>query len=106
MIAGTLKGIVSQRLVPTADGKGRVACCEILVMTGRVHDMILDPKLTGQLPEVIAEGEYYGMQTFDQSLFGLYKNGLIGLRDALAAASHPHDLRIALQQAGLPVGSA
>ena len=50
MIAGTLKGIVSQRLVPTADGQGRVACCEILVMTGRVHDMILDPKLTGQLP--------------------------------------------------------
>jgi Tfp pilus assembly ATPase PilU len=45
------------------------------------------------------------MQTFDQSLFGLYKNGLIGLRDALAAASHPHDLRIALQQAGLPVGN-
>jgi Tfp pilus assembly ATPase PilU len=44
------------------------------------------------------------MQTFDQSLFGLYKNGLIGLRDALAAASHPHDLRISLQQAGLPVG--
>jgi Tfp pilus assembly ATPase PilU len=46
------------------------------------------------------------MQTFDQSLFGLYKNGLIGLRDALGAASHPHDLRIALQQAGLPVGTA
>ena len=68
MIAGTLKGIVSQRLVPTADGNGRVACCEILVMTGRVHDMILDPKLTGQLPEVIAEGSYYGMQTFDQHL--------------------------------------
>ena len=68
MIAGTLKGIVSQRLVRTADGNGRVACCEILVMTGRVHDMILDPKLTGQLPEVIAEGAYYGMQTFDQHL--------------------------------------
>ena len=50
MIAGTLKGIVSQRLVRTADGHGRVACCEIMVMTGRVHDMILDPKLTGQLP--------------------------------------------------------
>ena len=68
MIAGTLKGIVSQRLVKTADGNGRVACCEIMVMTGRVHDMILDPKLTGQLPEVVAEGGYYGMQTFDQHL--------------------------------------
>src|SRR5919108_5187289 len=68
MLAGTLKGIVSQRLVRTADGNGRVATAEILVMTGRVHDMILDPKLTGQLPEVIAEGSYYGMQTFDQHL--------------------------------------
>ena len=68
MIAGTLKGIVSQRLVRTADGNGRVATAEILVMTGRVHDMIIDPKLTGQLPEVIAEGGYYGMQTFDQHL--------------------------------------
>ena len=48
MIAGTLKGIVSQRLVPTADGKGCVACCEIMVMTGRVRDMILDPQLTGR----------------------------------------------------------
>ena len=47
MIAGTLKGIVSQRLVPTADGQGRVACCEILVMTGRVHDMIVDPSAHG-----------------------------------------------------------
>ena len=47
MIAGTLKGIISQRLVPTADGKGRVATCEIMVMTGRVHDMIIDPKQTG-----------------------------------------------------------
>src|SRR4029078_5360466 len=68
MIAGTLKGIVSQRLVKTADGHGRVAGCEIMVRSGRVHDMILDPKLTGQLPEVVAEGGYYGMQTFDQHL--------------------------------------
>src|SRR5215208_1696047 len=68
MIAGTLKGIVSQRLVRTPDGKGRVATCEIMVMTGRVHDMILDPKQTGMLGEVVAEGGYYGMQTFDQHL--------------------------------------
>src|SRR5207248_2061051 len=48
-----------------------------------------------------ADAEYYGMQTFDQSLFGLFKNGMVSLRDALAAASHPHDFRIALQQEGL-----
>src|SRR6184192_806897 len=67
MIAGTLKGVVSQRLIPSADGSGRVAVCEILVMTGRVRDMIIDPAQTGRLHEVIQEGEYYGMQTFDQA---------------------------------------
>ena len=94
MIAGTLKGIVSQRLVRTADGKGRVACCEILVMTGRVHDMILDPKLTGQLPEVIAEGGYYGMQTFDQHLLHHLQAGRITFEDALRVATSPHDFKL------------
>src|SRR5439155_26588962 len=93
MIAGTLRGIVSQRLVPTADGKGRVACCEILVMTGRVHDMILDPKLTGQLPEVIAEGAYYGMQTFDQHLLKHLQAGRITMEDAMRVATSPHDFK-------------
>jgi twitching motility protein PilT len=94
MIAGTLKGIVSQRLVRTADGKGRVACCEIMVMTGRVHDMILDPKLTGQLPEVIAEGAYYGMQTFDQHLLHHLQAGRITFEDALHVATSPHDFKL------------
>jgi twitching motility protein PilT len=110
MIAGTLKGIVSQRLVRTADGKGRVACCEILVMTGRVHDMILDPKLTGQLPEVIAEGAYYGMQTFDQHLLHHLHTGRITFEDALHVASSPHDFKLmvaARENAGtLPKRSA
>jgi len=94
MIAGTLKGIVSQRLVPTADGAGRVACCEILVMTGRVHDMILDPKLTGQLPEVISEGAYYGMQTFDQHLLQHLHSGRVTMDDAMRVASKPHDFKL------------
>jgi twitching motility protein PilT len=94
MIAGTLRGIVSQRLVRTADGKGRVACCEILVMTGRVHDMILDPKLTGQLPEVIREGTYYGMQTFDQHLLAHLQAGRITMEDALRSATSPHDFKL------------
>src|SRR6185503_2942281 len=85
---------VSQRLVPTADGQGRVACCEILVMTGRVHDMILDPKLTGQLPEVIAEGAYYGMQTFDQHLLHHLHAGRITFDDALRVATSPHDFKL------------
>ena len=56
MLAGTLKGVISQRLVPTPDGTGRVATCEVLRMTGRVRDMIMNPDDTGRLPEVIAEG--------------------------------------------------
>ena len=94
MIAGTLKGIVSQRLVPTADGGGRVACCEILVMTGRVHDMILDPKLTGQLPEVISEGTYYGMQTFDQHLLQHLQAGRVTMDAAMRVATSPHDFKL------------
>jgi len=54
-----------------------------------------------KLEELMAEGEYHGMQTFDQSLFGLYKNGLVSLRDVLAVATHPQDFRIALQTSGL-----
>jgi twitching motility protein PilT len=102
MIAGTLKGIVSQRLVPTADGKGRVACCEILVMTGRVHDMILDSKLTGQLPEVIAEGSYYGMQTFDQHLLQHLQAGRITMDDAMRVATSPHDFKLMVTAAAKP----
>ncbi len=102
MIAGTLKGIISQRLVRTADGSGRVATCEILTMTGRVHDFILDPTMTGQLPEVIAEGGYYGMQTFDQHLLEHVKAGRITYEQAMATATSPHDFKLLVQaDAGL-----
>jgi twitching motility protein PilT len=100
MIAGTLKGIVSQRLVRTADGNGRVATAEILVMTGRVHDMILDPKLTGQLPEVIAEGGYYGMQTFDQHLLEHLEAGRITMEEAVHVATSPHDFKLMVAAGG------
>jgi twitching motility protein PilT len=101
-LASSLRGVVSQRLLERADGKGRTPAVEVMVMTGRIFDRVVEPDQTDEtIEDVIADGEYYGMQTFDQSLFNLYKNGLVGLRDALAAASHPHDFRIALQQAGL-----
>src|SRR3954454_11124060 len=102
MIAGTLKGIVSQRLVKTAGGDGRVACCEIMVMTGRVHDMILNPKLTGQLPEVVAEGGYYGMQTFDQHLLKHLHAGRITMESAMRVATSPHDFKLMVAAAGKP----
>jgi twitching motility protein PilT len=94
MLAGTLKGAISQRLVKTADGRGRLATCEVLRMTGRVRDMIMDPTQTGRLHEVIADGEYYGMQTFDQALFGHLKAGRITMDEALKAATSPNDFKL------------
>ncbi|HWG09854.1 MAG TPA: type IV pilus twitching motility protein PilT [Solirubrobacteraceae bacterium] len=99
MIAGTIKGVISQRLVPSAQG-GRVAVCEILRMTGRVRDMILDPTQTGKLVEVIASGGYYGMQTFDQALFGHVKAGRVTFEDAMRVASSPHDFKLLMQADG------
>ena len=101
MLAGTLKGVVSQRLVPAPDGDGRVATCEILRMTGRVRDMIINPDETGRLHEVISEGAYYGMQTFDQALLGHVQAGRISMEDALRAASHPHDFKLLVSSDGL-----
>jgi twitching motility protein PilT len=100
MLAGTLKGVVSQRLVRTADGEGRVATCEILRMTGRVRDMIMNPDETGRLPEVIAEGAYYGMQTFDQALLAHVAAGRVSMEDAMRAATHPHDFKLLLATGG------
>ena len=99
MIAGTIKGVISQRLVPDSEG-GRVAVCEILRMTGRVRDMIIDPDQTGKLVEVIASGAYYGMQTFDQALFGHVKAGRVTFEDAMRVASSPHDFKLLMQADG------
>jgi twitching motility protein PilT len=100
MLAGTLKGVISQRLVPTPDGQGRVATCEVLRMTGRVKDMILNPDETGKLPEVISEGAYYGMQTFDQALLGHVQKDLVSMDTALRYASHPHDFKLLVSSDG------
>ena len=101
MLGGTLKAVISQRLVPTPDGNGRVATCEILRMTGRVRDMILNPEETGKLPEVISEGAYYGMQTFDQALLYHVQQGRVAMDDALKAATHPHDFKLLVSSDGM-----
>jgi twitching motility protein PilT len=95
-----LKGIVSQRLLPRVGG-GRIAAIELLVMTARLHEFLMDPHKLNEIPDAIAEGEYYGMQTFDQHLLSLYRDGHIRLQDALNAATSPHDFRIAVRAAGL-----
>jgi twitching motility protein PilT len=100
-IAGALKGIVCQRLVPGANG-GMVPSHEILVNTGRVAERIADPDKTSEIHDVIADGAYYGMITFDQSVLELVKQGKVTVEAALAASSNPHDLQLQLQQAGIP----
>ncbi|MGH2841521.1 MAG: type IV pilus twitching motility protein PilT, partial [Solirubrobacteraceae bacterium] len=99
LIAGTLKGIVSQRLVAAVDG-GRTAITEVLTMTNRVHEMIIDPKTTDQLPDVIKDGEYYGMQTFDQAFYAAVKRGAIDFEEALRHATAPHDLKLLIAAEG------
>jgi twitching motility protein PilT len=100
MLSSTLRGAVSQRLVPRTDGNGRVAVCEILAVTGRVQDLILNPQETGRITEVIAEGEYYGMQTFDQALLKHVEAGNISEETAFEVASSPHDFKLMLAAQG------
>ncbi len=99
-LAGSLQGIVCQRLVRRAGG-GRVAALEVMVVTSRIQELLLDPAQTGEITDAIADGDYYGMQTFDQHLLRLYKDGLVTLKDAMEAASSPHDFRIAVRAAGV-----
>ena len=100
MLAGTLKSVISQRLVRRADGEGRVACVEVLRMTGRVRDMIMNPEETGKLSDVVAEGAYYGMQTFDQALLGHVQAGRVTMEEALRAATSPHDFKLMVASDG------
>ena len=99
-LANSLQGIVCQRLVPRAGG-GRVAALEILVVTSRIRELLLDPAGTGTIADAIAEGDYYGMQTFDQHLLRLYQDGQVTLADAMDYATSPHDFRISVRAAGV-----
>jgi twitching motility protein PilT len=100
-MANSLRGVVSQRLVPRADGQGRCLAMEILVNTGRVADAIADPEKTSLITDLIEEGGFYGMQTFDQHLVTLFRDGVITLDAAMSASSNPHDLTVELRRLGL-----
>jgi twitching motility protein PilT len=104
-LAGALRGIICQRLVPTVEGTLSPAL-EVLVNTGRIAERIADPERTSEVHEVIAEGGYYGMFTFDQSLLALVQAGGISVESAMQASTAPHDLQLMLQQAGLGAPSA
>ncbi len=103
-LAQVLKAIVSQRLMPKADGKGRVAAVEVLIATARIRECIADPTKTRDIRTAIEEGYlYYGMQTFDQCLFGLYKTGLITYDETMRQATNKDDL--ALKISGITSGA-
>ena len=91
-LASVLKAIVSMRLVPRADGKGRVPAVEVLIATATIKDCILDPDKTKTIPDVIEQGAiHYSMQSFDQSILSLFKSGLISYEEALRRATNPDD---------------
>jgi len=103
LLAGSLRGVISQRLLPRSDGKGRVPALELMVMTKRIRDLVLDDNQTYKIEDAISEGDYYGMQTFDQSLLTLFRDGMVNLQDAAAMASSPHDFKLMAQQEGYDV---
>lgn len=94
-LSGIIKGIISQRLLAKADGKGRIPAVEILVSTSRIRECVADEARTREIREAIAEGHItYGMQTFDQSLLQLYKQEQITYETALASATNPDDFAL------------
>jgi twitching motility protein PilT len=97
-LAATLKAVISQRLVRRADGAGRVPAVEVLISTAFVRECIMTPEKTRLIREAIAVGtSQYGMQTFDQSLYDLYQQGLITYETALENASNPDDFKLKIQ---------
>jgi twitching motility protein PilT len=94
-LASVLRGVVSQRLVPRADGKGRVAAVEILKSTSRVRELIEDKDRTKEIHDAIAQGhQTYGMQTFDQSLMSLVQQGIIAYEEAHRQSTNPDDFAL------------
>ncbi len=99
MLTATLRGIISLRLLPKVGG-GLVPAIEVLVVTATVRELINEGK-AWKLKEVIEQGEYYGMQSFDQSLIYLYQSGQIALEDALAMSANAHDFKLKIRQLGI-----
>ena len=94
-LASILKAVISQRLVPRADGKGRVPALEVMISTGRIRECIADKDRTKELGDAISKGHTtYGMQTFDQSLMSHVKNELITYEEALKHVSNPDDFAL------------
>jgi twitching motility protein PilT len=95
ILASVIKGVISQRLIPRADGLGMVPSVEVLVSSARVSEHISEKEKTPDLYDVIAQGvTTYGMQTFDQSLMGLFRGGFITYEEALQNCTNPNDFEL------------
>jgi twitching motility protein PilT len=99
LLARTLRGVLCQRLVPRAGGRGRVPAVEVLVTNGPVAEALLNADRSSRLDALVADGEFWGMQTFDQSIAALYRRGLVEREAALANALYAPGLRIAIETA-------
>ncbi len=98
LLSTTLKAIISQRLIPRADGKGVVPAVEILINAGAIKEAILNPDKFRMINELIEKGkQQYGMQSFDQAILELYNNGLITYKDALNYATNPTDVELKIK---------
>src|SRR6186997_1420683 len=97
-LAAVLKAVISQRLIPRIDTGGRVPAVEVLIATAFIRDCIVDKEKTHNINSAIAQGtSQYGMQTFDQSIFGLYQQGFISLEEALRWASNVDEFKLKVQ---------
>jgi len=97
-LASVLRAVISQRLIPKADGKGRAPAVEVLISTAFIRDCIVDKDKTHLIPNAIAQGtSQYGMQTFDQSIFSLFERGLISVEEALRWVSNADDFKLKVQ---------
>ena len=100
-LAETLQAVVSQRLLPRKDGKGRVPACEVMVVTGTIRDCIEDPERTHQIPDLIEEGrEHYGSQSFDQHLMELVRSNQVDFEVAKQNANNPADFDLKMNVFG------
>jgi twitching motility protein PilT len=97
-LASVLRAVISQRLMPRADGQGRAPAVEVMISTPFIRDCIVDKDKTAMIHGAIAAGtSQYGMQTFDQSIFGLYEQGLVSLEEALRWASNVDEFKLKVQ---------
>ena len=97
-LASVLKAVISQRLLPRADGTGRCVAVEVMLNTPFVRDCIADPERTHLIAEAIAAGtSQYGTQTFDQSIYALYERGDVSRRTTLRSASNPDEFKLRIQ---------